>query len=168
VEAFERHALLTARLARRLAANEVLGEEAFAAGLLHDAGRLVLMDRCPGQYAEAIALSKAGLTLHDAERQVFGASHAEVGAFLLGLWGIPHGIVEAVAFHHDEARMGRGLPDTVLAVGAASLLTHGCGEGRLGPEEAAMLARLAGGRLAEWEALAEEVRAGPGPDEVAP
>lgn len=168
VEAFEGHATLTARLARRLAPDELLGEAAFAAGLLHDAGRLVLMDRCPDQYGRAIELSKGGMTLHEAERQVFGATHAEVGAYLLGLWGIPHGIVEAVAFHHDEARMSRGLPDTVLAVGAASMLTHRCSEGRLLPEEEAMLSRLAGSRLAEWEALAEEVRAGPSPEEKAP
>jgi HD-like signal output (HDOD) protein/ActR/RegA family two-component response regulator len=168
VEAFEGHAILTARLARRLAPDEVLGEAAFAAGLLHDAGRLVLMERCPVPYAEAVALARGGMTLHDAERQVFGATHAEVGAYLLGLWGIPHGIVEAVAFHHDEARMSRGLPDTVLAVGAASLLSHGGGEEGLGPEEAALLARLAGSHLPEWRALAEEVRAGTDHDEGTP
>ena len=35
-----------------------------------------------------------------AEREIFGVTHAEVGAYLLGLWGIPFPIVEAVAFHH--------------------------------------------------------------------
>jgi HD-like signal output (HDOD) protein len=38
--------------------------------------------------------------LFQAEKQIFGVSHAEVGAYLLGLWGLPEAIVQAIAFHH--------------------------------------------------------------------
>jgi HD-like signal output (HDOD) protein len=40
------------------------------------------------------------MSLSEAEKQIFEATHAEIGAYLLGLWGLPNSVVEAVAFHH--------------------------------------------------------------------
>jgi HD-like signal output (HDOD) protein len=45
-----------------------------------------------------------GITEWEAERKVLGATHADVGGYLLGIWGLSDSIVEAVAFHHDPAR----------------------------------------------------------------
>ena len=50
-----------------------------------------------------------------AEREIFGVTHAEVGAYLLGLWGIPFPIVEAVAFHHRPSEVA---PESRALVGA--------------------------------------------------
>jgi HD-like signal output (HDOD) protein len=119
----ERHARLAAQIARKLVSASQ-ADTAFAAGLLHDAGQLVLMSRMPQPYAEATRRAVAGRRpLHEAEREVLGASHAEVGAYLLGLWGLPPPIVEAVAFHHQE-RPCPGSLDTIDAVGVACLLAQ--------------------------------------------
>jgi HD-like signal output (HDOD) protein len=45
-----------------------------------------------------------GIAESEAERQVLGATHAEVGGYLLGTWGLSDPIVQAVAFHHDPGR----------------------------------------------------------------
>ncbi len=41
----------------------------------------------------------------DAEYAVMKTSHAELGAYLLGLWGLPDSIVEIVAFHHEPSAL---------------------------------------------------------------
>ena len=80
-------------------------ESAFIAGLLHDAGILILSSQFGDKHREARAIAeKDGISLSDAERKVLGASHAEIGAYLLGLWGLPDAIVEPVAFHHEPAQ----------------------------------------------------------------
>jgi len=80
-------------------------EQAFAAGVLHDVGKLILAEKLSTQYAdilkEAHALKRP---LHEVERKHLGASHAEVGAYLLALWGLPVPLVEAVACHHNPRR----------------------------------------------------------------
>lgn len=97
------HSLATAHLARRLATKE-RAAEAFSAGLLHDVGLLVLATARPERFAEGVGLAqKARVTLFDAEQEVLGVSHAAVGAYLLGLWGLPLPVVEAVAGHQAPA-----------------------------------------------------------------
>lgn len=120
VEELQSHALLVARGARRLLVGNKGAEDAFSAGMLHDVGQLVLASRAPEDFAKAILLSKeTQVSLSDAEREVFGASHAEVGAYLLGLWGLRQPVVEAVALHHDLAPT-RGAPlDVAGAVAIA-------------------------------------------------
>lgn len=98
-----RHSLRVAELARAIASYEGLSvseqEDALLAGMLHDIGKLVLADAYPDRYREALV--SAGDTWPDQalERYTIGASQAEVGAYLLGLWGFQIHIVEAVAFH---------------------------------------------------------------------
>ena len=66
---------------------------------------MILATRVPARLREARdAAVELDLPPHEAERVVFGATHADVGAYLLGLWGLPDATVEAVAYHHDEAR----------------------------------------------------------------
>lgn len=43
------------------------------------------------------------ILIHDAEQNILGVTHAEVGAYLMGLWGLPEPIVEAIAFHHKPS-----------------------------------------------------------------
>ncbi len=106
VEEVWRHGYAVATHARAIASVEDVGslviENAFLAGLLHDVGRLVLLTNLPKEYAKAAALVKGQrVSISDAEREVFGATHAQVGAYLLGQWGLRDAIVEAVAFHHE-------------------------------------------------------------------
>lgn len=100
-ERIHARALATSRLARRMATSVADPGQAFVAGLLHGVGQLVLASRVPTKYAEALALSGTrGLTLAEAERELLGATSAEVGAYLLALWGQPLDVVRAIA-HQD-------------------------------------------------------------------
>jgi len=100
------HNLQVATLAKELAkfekqSSEVV-EQSFTAGLLHECGKLVLASHLPDEYGQMLERMKVeGLRLIEAEQLVLGASHPEVGAYLLGLWGLPDSIVEAVAFHQN-------------------------------------------------------------------
>jgi putative nucleotidyltransferase with HDIG domain len=115
IEVLWEHSQAVAELAGAVAAEERAPDrvvrEAALAGLFHDIGRLVLASQLPGPYREVLGLIRTDkVTAAEAERRVFGTSHAEVGAYLLGLWGLPDAIVEAVAWHHAPA----GCPGTTF------------------------------------------------------
>jgi HD-like signal output (HDOD) protein len=70
--------------------------------MLHDAGRIVLAVNFPDTYRGLIETADAGETdLVDLERSVLGVTHAEVGAYLMGTWGLCDEVVEAIAYHHN-------------------------------------------------------------------
>lgn len=95
--------------------------DAFTAGLLHDIGRIILAVNVPEEYRTACELFAAEhISMVDAETQVFGATHAEVGAYLLGLWGLPSEVVRAVAFHHDPLAVPGERFTALTAVHAAN------------------------------------------------
>lgn len=106
-KSLQQHSMTVAMLARQIAEAEgatepQLVDYAFTAGLLHDLGKLLLAAKLPQKYEAAFQLAtQAGIELSKAELEIFGATHAEVGAYLLGLWGLPSPIIEAVAFHHN-------------------------------------------------------------------
>ncbi|MCP4253206.1 MAG: HDOD domain-containing protein [Candidatus Scalindua sp.] len=108
-----RHSLRTGRLAADIArgakAERKVVEEAMLAGMLHDIGKLILL-KMPRQYSEVMELVETtGCSFAEAEYVVMGASHSELGAYLLGLWGLPCGVVEAVAFHHNPSKLIEGI-----------------------------------------------------------
>lgn len=114
------HSLATGIFARTIAAAEnqerTVIDDAFMAGLLHDTGKLVLAANLSQQYQEAQTLSRQhGSPIQEAEKQAFGVTHAEVGAYLLSLWGLPFPIVEAIAYHHHPG----GCPQKEMGVLAA-------------------------------------------------
>ncbi len=95
------HALSCARIARQLLKRGPEAELAFTAGLLHDVGSLVLASRLPREYALICEIAEATTRpLHVVETERLGVSHAGLGAYLLGLWGLPHQVLDIVAFHH--------------------------------------------------------------------
>lgn len=97
----QNHAQGAAAACKALAGGRASPDDAWLAGLLHDIGYWILIQESPKQLAQALELSrKDGLPLLTCERHTIGATHAEVGAYLLGLWGLPYPIVEAVALHH--------------------------------------------------------------------
>lgn len=121
------HCMLVAKFSELIAKAEHqerrVIDAAFTAGLLHEAGKLVLASNLPKPYREMLALAKSEhLTIDEAEKQVFGASHTEVGAYLLGLWGLPHPLVETVAFYHAPSQCAVDSFGPLTAVHVADLL----------------------------------------------
>ncbi len=164
LDALWAHSYRTGCLARAIAkaerADNIIVEFASMAGLLHDVGRLVLVAQLPPPaYKEVLAHAReAGLPVHDAERAAFGASHAEVGAYLLGLWGLPSSVVEAVAWHHGPSACPGQTFSPLTAVHAANILDHEerTPEARFASDvvDAGYLERLGlTGRLEHWRAL---------------
>ena len=105
------HSLRIATAARKLARYENLTEsaceESFVSGLLHDIGKLVLAANADGDYQEVLNRSREeGSPIDQVEWEVFGATHAQVGAYLLGLWGLPEPIVSNVELHHSLEQVG--------------------------------------------------------------
>src|SRR5581483_3672896 len=109
MEALWSHSLQVAGLAKQLAkfqgADSRAAEEAFTAGMLHDIGKLVLAINLPKEVDDVWRLMQSdGVAFFQAEQLVFGANHADVGGYLIGLWGLPVPVVEAVALHHHPSR----------------------------------------------------------------
>lgn len=81
-----------------------MANDAFTAGLLHDIGKLALALNFEEQYQGVLTVAeKNNIPAWKVEKEIFGASHAEIGAYLVSLWGLPIAIVEAVASHHLPA-----------------------------------------------------------------
>ena len=123
LDAMQEHGLLSARIAKRLLGDRVRAQDAFSAAMLADAGVLVLMTRLPGVFQGIVASAIASKRpFWQCELETLGVTHAEIGAYLLGIWGLPYTIVEAVAHHHAPARAGSIAMDTVTAVHVAAAL----------------------------------------------
>jgi HD-like signal output (HDOD) protein/ActR/RegA family two-component response regulator len=148
------HSLRTATGARALARYEKWSperaEEAFLAGVVHDLGKLVLATRTGPLPDDSTEVARAGATSED--------SHAEVGAYLLGLWGFSDTVIEAVAYHHAPSKSGAGKLELAGLLHIADRLAH-----RSGPStdslgevdlEAGYLESIGlTGRLVEWQAV---------------
>ena len=94
--------MLAEKIVRTTHGDRDAQDAAYVAGMLHDIGKVLLAANLPQEYGQAIEIaSETRVPMIAAERKVFGVSHAEVGAYLLGLWGLRVEIVEAVALHHD-------------------------------------------------------------------
>lgn len=163
VDTVRRHSLLAAHIAVGLV-DECDRDGALTAGLLHDIGKLVLLAEEPGYLAEALERSgREGRPLADVERETRGSTHAEVGAHLLSLWGLPFCVVEAVACHHAPPAPGDVL-DLVSGVQVANLLACEVAPGGPGSPADDAAAVLEGavdeGRLGAWRALALTAAAG--------
>ena len=107
-----KHSLMTGRLAKDIARSESgekeVAEDALIAGIFHDLGKLILF-KVPDLYRGVKDfIEKNGCNSVEAEYAVLKTSHAELGAYLLGLRGIPDNIVESVAFSPPSVKVIRG------------------------------------------------------------
>lgn len=113
------HSIATAE---GLASNQI--DQASSAGVLTHIGTLALMVNWPERFSEAVKLVETkNMSIIEAEQQIFGAAHPEIGAYLLGLWGFTDPITEAVAYHHSpKAIPSKAEPSVLISVYAAQCL----------------------------------------------
>ena len=128
-----RHSMAVAGGARQLArcesADVTTANESFTAGVLHDAGQLVLLTNFAAEYSDVAGLMKTrGLSEMEAEREVFGTSHVEVGGYLFGLWGLPVPVVEAIGLHHQPGQCVEKRFGALTTVHVANALLGGAGK----------------------------------------
>ncbi|HEX4119365.1 MAG TPA: HDOD domain-containing protein [Verrucomicrobiae bacterium] len=124
-----RHSTRVAKIAREFCLIEmgdpVLAASSYTAGLMHDLGKVILAANFDQQYSGAHALArKQGLPLWEVEKDIFGANHGEIGAYLFGLWGMPANIIEAAALHHHPARAAEKTFGPLTAVHIANALEY--------------------------------------------
>ena len=164
LDTFQSHAMLVARLTASIMPAGRAQQEGVTAALLHDVGKLVTIsdgsDRWSARLAEARTREQP---LYEIELEHDGVSHADVGAYLLSLWGLPDGIVEAVGSHHNPASVPGLAFDGVAAVHIADALAH---EMAPGPDDGPppptidedLIARLGlGTRLDLWRQRARQL-----------
>lgn len=118
------HSLAVASLAQRIVAGEgcpkATVEESFTAGLLHDIGKVVLLAEMPREYHEIFEVQTGASKTRELER--LGCTHAEVGAYLISIWGLPFSLVHAVAFHHHPSESTENKFSCLTAVHAAEAI----------------------------------------------
>jgi len=150
---------LAAAITRSQQCEQRVIQEARMAGLIHDTGKLILASCLPDRYGEVLLLARReNLSVAKAERQLFGATHAEIGAYLLALWGLPDSLVEPVAWHHRPNECPAIGFTPLTAVHVANALARE-GDPDLGEDEGdslhmAYLERIGlAERLSAWRAL---------------
>ncbi len=95
---------ISKKISKYYTKNISISEGAYIASILHDIGKIVLL-QIPNYYNDIIELiSVEKISYQEAEYRLFHTSHSEVGAYLLGIWGLPEEIVEAVAYHHKPSK----------------------------------------------------------------
>jgi HD-like signal output (HDOD) protein len=124
VDRLQLHARTVAAAGHALTVKTPMVDDVVLAGLLHDIGYWILAQECPNELAECIDVAASrGIELVDAEIEVIGASHASIGAYLLGIWGLPYPVVEAVAHHHAPRVVKQTEFDVLAATAVAHSLT---------------------------------------------
>lgn len=166
LESFDAHAQLTARIASGLARSENLPNPVVIGALLHDIGKLVVAERSPQHLARALEVSRREQKpLFVVEEAFFGVTHAEVGAYLLGLWGLPYPLIEAVAYHHHPQRGKPESLDLIVGVYLADMLAKSAISPsaqrealKIPDPDRELIERLhLAERIPEWQKMADEL-----------
>jgi len=102
-----------------------LADSSTMAGMIHDIGKLLFIMNRPEEYGEVIqSLEGNPKPLYTLEKERFGMSHAELGAYLMGVWGLPETIVQAIGAHHNPLKAFDKAINPVSAIYIANILDH--------------------------------------------
>lgn len=121
----EKHCLKVAETSKAIAqdykVDRMMQDDCFTAGLLHDIGKLVILTKIENWQQIQDYARENSIPVWQAEEAIIGTSHAEIGAYLLGIWGFPTEIVDAVAYHHkpSESKKEFYLPLTFTHISEA-------------------------------------------------
>ncbi|MCD4676748.1 MAG: HDOD domain-containing protein, partial [Desulfobacula sp.] len=129
VDKIHDHCVKTGVIAKKIAKLEKMDKEktdnAMIASSLHDLGKLILVEHYPDDYKGVMeVVRQKKMPVFKAESQIFGVTHGEVGAYLLGLWGLPENIIEGIAFHHNPAKISTREFELCGLVHVAELMEH--------------------------------------------
>ncbi|MBL8612962.1 MAG: HDOD domain-containing protein, partial [Myxococcales bacterium] len=130
LERLQRSSMAVARLAKGFVTDPDRSEETFSAAIVHDVGKIVLTMSMSETYRAVTAeVARSRRPAHVVEREMLGVTHPAVGAYLLGVWGLPIPIVEAVAYHHEPSRAPEEVQEIVAAVHVADALVDAVMDG---------------------------------------
>jgi putative nucleotidyltransferase with HDIG domain len=165
------HSIFVGNLSRAIAVSANLSraeqDEAQMAGILHDVGKLIQTD-IPGFYRLLSMNTK--IPEIQMEYHYLGTSHAEIGAYMLSLWGLPSTVIKAVAFHHKPIAETAFKMDAVFCVYIANHLYYEEKPNNkstltLPPMDMQLLEQIkAAPMLSDWHYMAKRIFAGEKPD----
>ena len=93
---------LAKEIATQQSDQSVVSDYALMGGLMADIGKLVIASNYPDKFrAIEQGIADSGKRDFEVEQEVIGHSHCDIGAYLVGLWGLPNPVVECVAYHHS-------------------------------------------------------------------
>jgi HD-like signal output (HDOD) protein len=125
----ERRGCVAASIAGRIFQGDPRHDDAFFASLVHDMGLLVLAVAVPDDLERCLVVAReSGRREHAVEHELLGSCHAEVGAYLLGLWGMPDPVVGAVAYHHRPSEAQPPRFDVLAVTHVAAALAAECAD----------------------------------------
>lgn len=109
IDSLFNHSMSVSTYTKTIAKHENLDQDvinnSLMAGLLHDLGKLILATNFPKHYQQVLSKAQSSnQNLWQLEYEEFGTSHAEIGAYLMGLWRLDNAIIEAIAFHHRPGK----------------------------------------------------------------
>ncbi|WP_320008994.1 response regulator [Maridesulfovibrio sp.] len=122
------HSFRVSNLARSIAEYEGLDRlqivQARMTGLLHDVGKLVLANSFPKRYRNVLEIvTSENIPVYKGELEVFGTTHAQIGAYLMGLWGMSGDVVYGIGYHHSYDKFDMSVP---MLVSVANMIDHQC------------------------------------------
>jgi len=127
-----KHSLAVAIASRLIAGrgHKELENDAFSAGLIHDAGKIVL-NRYVLERSNAFEefMSDDQKSFLDAEKDLLGFDHSEIAAEMCNIWKIPKSLVSAICFHHYPAQASDNVLASIVHVADALSLMSGIGAG---------------------------------------
>ncbi len=129
IEELGLHCQYTGLLARSIikaeGGNNEVAENTFLAGFMHDIGKLVLSTSYKDEYSVILGIVReSNIPIQEAEKDILGFTHAEVGAYLLGIWGFNEDVVEAVYCHHEPSKLGSTDLSPAVAIHVANSFDH--------------------------------------------
>lgn len=165
---FWEHAIgcgVAVRMLARKFGDRRIADEAFVAGVLHDIGKLILIEYFYDEFAEALELAESqDMAITDAEAEVMGVTHAEIGGWLAEKWNLPKHLVNAIAHHHHPFAPDKPEDLTVLVHLGDALIRHlrigNSGDQQLACLDARAAQHFKRGRNISDDALFEELGAG--------
>ncbi|MGD8461140.1 MAG: response regulator [Desulfobacterales bacterium] len=166
-DALFNHSMSVSMFAQTISKEERLDKylinNALMAGMFHDLGKLILVANFQESYQKILIEARQNKrSLWELENDMFGTSHAEIGAYLMGLWGVDYPVIEAIAFHHCPGKSlasSTGLLTAVHFGDAYDRLKNddnGCGE--LKQLDRGYLEYLGvGHRIDDWQLMCKDL-----------